>query len=292
MPIDELLAYFAEWNGGQAPSIHHLLFDDHGVFGCYRDLRLYSVFQSLNSATTRLPVAHEALLRVRDSVNRSISPVEAFAIPATPDDAVYFDRLCRMLHVLNFVNQDGGDGTLYLNVSGRHLLSIGEGSHGKTFETLLSHCGLKPTQIVLEVLESRVDDLKHLQSAVEAYKRRGYRVAIDDFGCQHSNFDRLWLLEPDIVKLDRSLIVQADDNVRVRKILPKLIDIIHDLGALAVCEGIETGAQHDLAIGSGADLVQGFHYSRPASLLSGRGDGGETARSMAAERMARTLVAT
>ncbi|MBW7901723.1 MAG: EAL domain-containing protein [Rhodocyclaceae bacterium] len=264
MPIDDLLAYFAD--GGERPR-HHLLFDDSGVFGRYRDLCLHSAFQALHAADTLRPAAHEALLRARDEHNRAISPAEAFARPGTPDEVVYFDRLCRTLHALNFVNLGGGDGTLYLNVSGRHLLSIGEGGHGRTFEALLAHCGLTPGQIVLEILESGVDDLKHLQSAIAAYRQRGYRVAIDDFGCQNSNFDRLWRLEPDIVKIDRSLIVQATDDARARKILPKLVDIIHDLGARAVCEGIETRLQHDLAVGAGADLVQGFHYSRPASSL-------------------------
>lgn len=267
MPIDDLIAYFAEWNGRKTAGVSPLRFDEHGVFGRYRDLHLYSAFQPLQSATTLLPAAHEALLRVRDAGNRSMSPAQAFALPGSPEEVVYFDRLCRMLHVLNFVHQDGGDGTLYLNVSGRHLLSVGEGGHGRTFETLLSFCGIRPDRIVLEIVESGVDDLHHLQAAVRAYRARGYRVAIDDFGCQHSNFDRLWLLEPDIVKLDRSLIVQSDSNPRVRRILPKLIDIIHDLDALAVCEGIETTEQHRLAIDAGADLVQGFHYARPSPQL-------------------------
>lgn len=56
---------------------------------------------------------------------------------------------------------------------------------------------------MLGVLESHVDDLQHLQEAIDAYRSRGFRVAIDDFGCQHSNFDRLWRLTPDIVKLAR-----------------------------------------------------------------------------------------
>ncbi len=270
MPIDDLLAYFAEWNGRITEARHHLLFDDHGVFGRYRHLHLHSVFQPLHSAETLQPAAHEALLRARDDRNRSISPAEAFAVARTPDEVVYFDRLCRMLHALNFVNQGGGEGSLYLNVSGRHLLSVGEGSHGRAFEVLLAHCDLKPQQIVLEILESGVDDLHHLQSAIAAYRQRGYRVAIDDFGCQHSNFDRLWRLEPDIVKLDRSLIVQAAGDARARKILPKLIDIIHDLGAKAVCEGIETVTHHNLAASAGADLLQGYYYSQPSSLLQKR----------------------
>lgn len=263
MPIDDLLAYFADWNGTSSPP---LLFDDTGVCGRYEELRLHSVFQALYSTETMQPLAHEALLRARDGNNRSIPPQEAFARPSSPAQVIYFDRLCRLLHALNFVNLDGGESTLFLNVSGRHLASVHEG-HGRTFETLLSKCGLKPTQIVLEILECGVDDLGHLQRAIAAYKERGYRVAMDDFGSRHSNFDRLWQLEPDIVKLDRSLIAQAADNGRARKILPKLIEIIHDLGALAVCEGIETRIQHTLAIDAGADLVQGFHYSRPTPRL-------------------------
>lgn len=263
MPIDELLAYFDSWNGQGSEHSCNLRFDDHGAFGSYHGLRLYSVFQAVFSSATFKPVAHEALLRARDEDNRSIPPAEAFKRAVTPDDAVYFDRLCRMVHALNFSGQSGTDGDLYLNVSGRHLLSVGAG-HGRTFETLLKHCGLHPTQIVLEIIESGVDDLPQLQVAVDGYRSRGFRVAIDDFGCQHSNFDRLWLLTPDIVKLDRSLIVQATEKERARRILPKLIEIVHDLGAQVVVEGIETLAQHTLALDSGSDLLQGYYYARPA----------------------------
>jgi len=263
MPLDDLLEYFAAWTGDPVRAEPNLKFDHRGAFGSYRGLRLHSVFQALFASADGRPVAHEALLRVSDRNGVALTPAQAFAVPQGQEEIVYFDRLVRMVHAVNFVNQARGDAPLFLNVSGQHLLSVGEGDHGQTFEKLLGHCGLKPSQIVLEILESRVDDLSHLQRAVEAYQRRGYRVAIDDFGCQHSNFDRLWLLSPDIVKLDRSLIVEAGANPRARRILPKLIEIIHDLGAQAVCEGIETPEQHALARDAGADLVQGFLYARP-----------------------------
>lgn len=114
------------------------------------------------------------------------------------------------------------------------------------------------------MLESHVDDLRHLQGAISVYRSRGFRVAIDDFGCQHSNFDRLWRLTPDIVKLDRSLIVQVTKNSRARRILPKIIQIIHDSGAQVVVEGIEIPEQHALARDAGADLLQGYFYARPS----------------------------
>lgn len=76
------------------------------------------------ASDTLKPVAHEALLRARDENKRLISPASAFMFADSPKEAVYFDRLCRMVHTLNFFNQSGAKGDLYLNVSGRHLLLL------------------------------------------------------------------------------------------------------------------------------------------------------------------------
>lgn len=74
-------------------------------------------------------------------------------------------------------------------------------------------------------------------------------------------------MTPDIVKLDRSLIVQGTTNERARRILPKLVEIIHELGAQVVCEGVENLDQHRLAVDAGADLVQGYYDAQPSSDL-------------------------
>lgn len=132
---------------------------------------------------------------------------------------------------------------------------------------MLAVCGLQPQQVVLEVLESGVKDLACLQSAMQGWRSRGFRIAIDDFGCQHSNFDRLGQLTPDILKLDRQLVHHAESNARAALILPSLIDMIHDLGASVVCEGVETAVQHRLCVEAGADPFQGFFYTRPAAQL-------------------------
>lgn len=268
MPIEELLAYFAE---ERAPFPQHrprLEVSDLGVAGGYRGLRLNSVFQPLLGAADGRVRAHEALLRVADATGAALSPAAAFALPQTPEEAVYFDRLCRVLHALNFVRQADTETELYLNVSGGHLFGVANRGHGEIFEQLLRMCELRPARIILEILEARVDDIERLNEAVGAYRERGYRVAIDDFGCENSNFDRLWRLTPDLVKLDRSLIVQGVSNARARRILPRLVDIIHELGAQVACEGIETAEQHQLAVDAGADLLQGFYYARPAAGLN------------------------
>ena len=264
-----LLDYFNAGQGGTGPLRRYLDIRDGRALGYFSGLHLHSVFQPLLDAATLRPVAHEALLRAKGQDGTPVPVDHALGRAKTKEEVIYLDRLCRVMHAVNFAYQDHGGGSLFLNIDGRHLLSVEVERLGIAFEGLLRQCGLKPTQVVLEIIESRIDDLDRLIDAAAAYQERGYRVAIDDFGCQHSNFDRLWQLSPDIVKLDRSLIVQAATRPRARLILPKLVEIIHDLGALAVCEGIETAEQHTLATDSGVDLLQGYFYARPAPELLG-----------------------
>jgi EAL domain-containing protein (putative c-di-GMP-specific phosphodiesterase class I) len=229
---------------------------------------LSSVFQPIYRQTTETPVAFEALVRARKwRSDQSVSPLALFAKRVSAAQNVLLDRVCRCIHVLNFEHQQHESAALYLNVSTVHLQSMQVGQHGAFLSALQALCYLPPTRIILEITETQFDDRDELNNIVQAFKRRGYRVAIDDFGARHSNFDRLWALTPDIVKIDRELLLQADGNPRVQKILPKLVEIIHDLAAVVVCEGIETPAQHALANGSGVDLVQGYLFARPARLL-------------------------
>lgn len=66
---------------------------------------------------------------------------------------------------------------------------------------------------------------------------------------------------------------QFDDRERLQRItracmvLPKLVDIIHTLGAQVVCEVIETEDQHELALSTSVDFLQGFHYRQPQAEL-------------------------
>lgn len=233
----------------------------------FAGLTLSTVFQPLFRHGADAPPAHEALLRVVEPDGSPLAPLEAFARLNRLGHAVEFDRLCRLLHVLNFVRQSDGDHSLFLNVNGAHVLGLIAGEHGSFIGTLLTRHGLDPARVVLEIVEDRIDDLARLEAAVHGYRLRGLRIAIDDFGARHSNFDRLWMLNPDVVKLDRTLIVQATANPQARRVLPRLIEIIHELGAEVVCEGIETAEQHAIALDAGADLLQGFLLAPPAERL-------------------------
>lgn len=225
-------------------------------------LEISSVFQPIVTPDGQRH-GEEALLRAR-SHGLKISPASVFRIAAAQGSLVAFDRLARTLHLINFISRSHPQGRLYLNVHPRLLGEVSQ--HGVVFEEILHSVNWEPSQVTLEFLEDDValGDYARLREAVNNYRRRGYGIAIDDFGgYQLNNLDCIWNLAPDVVKLDRQLLLRSESSPRLRKGLEKLVNLLHELNTTVVMEGIETTAQRQLAIDSGVDLLQGYLLGEP-----------------------------
>ncbi len=90
------------------------------------------------------------------------------------------------------------------------------------------------------------------------------KVAVDDAGAGFASLRHILELSPDYIKLDISIIQQAQANPRVRKALPKLVALIQSLQAEVIIEGIENEIQLNIAADSGANLLQGYLLGKPA----------------------------
>jgi EAL domain-containing protein (putative c-di-GMP-specific phosphodiesterase class I) len=224
-------------------------------------IQLNSAFQPIYDSLAGELFGHEALLKPSLGGEQAISAEFAFSFAEQSGRLVKFDRVCRTLHVLNFRQIYESNGLLFLSVHPKLLISVN--AHGKVFERILHAHSVPTNRVVIEIEESAVDLDKQLSEAVENYRERGYRIAIDDFGRKHSNLDRLWRLSPEFVKLDKGIIQEAERNPKVRKALPHLIAIIRELGAQPVIKGIETQAQLDIAIETGSTLLQGNFLGQP-----------------------------
>lgn len=253
-------------------SLHEALYldlDDFGLETQGREVISKFIGVSLRSAFQPIvdvqhgdqPIGYEALLRPAIGPE-AISPLFAFDFADRQGRLVKLDRVARTLHMLNYLNLPETRGLLFLNVHPKLLATVN--AHGKVFERILHQHSVPTHQVVIEVPENAVEVDKHLSEAVGNYRDRGYRVAIDDFGSKHSNLDRLWRLSPDFIKLDNGIIREAETNAKVRRVLPKLIDIVHELEAEAIIEGVENATQLRIAQDAGAKLVQGYHLGRPS----------------------------
>ncbi len=244
----------------------------------HAEFTLHSHFQPIFSLAHRRVVGHEGLLRATAESGKAVSPYTVFASARSESEIVLLDRLARLLHVSNFINHPVEHQWLFLNAEPNAFIHAGK--YGPFFAELFDHYQLPPHQIVIEVLETAIDDNRLLGHAVEYFRELGCLIAIDDFGAGHSNIDRIWRLKPDIVKLDRTLITEASDNREARHILPGLVGLLHEAGALVLAEGVETEAEAMLAMESDCDLVQGYLFALPSPSFVEAQDSDETFNSL------------
>ncbi len=231
----------------------------------FRELTLSTALQPIYSIAHKRIVGYEALIRGFDKNSSPVSPLELFRLPDSDMENLLLDRLCRMLHIQNYQDSNDSLSWLFLNVS--PSVVTGTGTSDSFFGHLLEKTGLAPHRIVIEIVEQPTSDARKLREAVDYYKELGCLTAIDDFGAGHSNFERIWNLSPDIVKLDRSLVSRATADRKARQILVGIVSLLHQSGCLVLIEGVETRDQAMLAIDAGADFVQGFYFSRPSTDL-------------------------
>jgi EAL domain-containing protein (putative c-di-GMP-specific phosphodiesterase class I)/CheY-like chemotaxis protein len=120
-------------------------------------------------------------------------------------------------------------------------------------------------RIVLEVTEREsLDGLPDPRASVGALRERGCRIAVDDLGAGYAGLTSFAHLEPEIVKIDMSLVRGVDQDRRKAHILGRIVDLCHDLGVLVVAEGVETAAERDVLLALDCDLFQGFLIAKPA----------------------------
>ncbi|OAJ70942.1 diguanylate phosphodiesterase [Methylobacillus sp. MM3] len=260
--------------------LHEALYLDLDEFGLETEgeelvskfigLQLRSAFQPIFSTALGKALGFEALLRPSIGPSDPLTPAFAFGFADNQGRLVKFDRVARTLHALNSLRLPDASGLLFLNVHPKLLVSVS--AHGQVFERILHAHSVPTHKVVIEILESAIDADKQLTEAIGNYRDRGYHIAVDNFGSRHSSLDRLWKLSPDYVKLDLSIIHEAEHSAKVRRMLPKLIEIIQELGARPVVEGIENELQHKIALDSGGTLVQGYFLGRPATASIWRQD--------------------
>lgn len=222
-------------------------------------LNVRSAYQPIFSPTHQKLVGFEALVRVDDGSD-SLSPASLFERAKTTRQTVQLDSFLLHRHVDSFIGRTLPV-WLFLNINPEtctHPMS--------SLDRLVDQCadcGISPEKIVLELVETASDNTHALLAFIDLAKKKGFRIAIDDFGMGDSNFERLWRIDPAIVKIDRSLLVNAEHHNRARQLLESLVRMIRESGSLVLLEGIENEAQARIALDTEADLLQGFLFGRP-----------------------------
>jgi EAL domain-containing protein (putative c-di-GMP-specific phosphodiesterase class I) len=119
---------------------------------------------------------------------------------------------------------------------------------------------------VLEITErSSLERVDGLGARLGKLRKLGFQIAVDDLGAGYAGLSSFSQLEPEVVKLDMSLVRGIAASSRKRSVVRAMMELAgRDLGMLVICEGIETTDERDTLATLGADLLQGFLFAKPS----------------------------
>jgi len=221
---------------------------------------IVSYFQPLYNNKSKKIEKYESLVRLIDKDSKVISP---FFFLDVAKKAKYYNRITQLVIDNSFKTLKTIKEDVSINLS---FLDIEDEETREYLYSYIDKCQ-ECHRIVIELLEDETaKEFKVIQEFIARVKIKGVKIAIDDFGAGYSNFERLLDFQPDILKIDGSLIknIQTDNYSR---------NIVETIQAFAKKEGIQTVAEFvsnkeifDIVNEIGIDYTQGYYISEPKPL--------------------------
>lgn len=218
--------------------------------------QLWIAFQPIVSWPARTVYGHEALVRSTE--------------PTLNNPALLFDAAERLgrtqelgrrirAAVTSRMSVAPPDSSIFVNL---HAADLADEHLYSAQSALSKHAA----RVVLEVTErASLERIPDVRGKIARLRQLGFRIAVDDLGAGYAGLASFSQLEPDIAKLDMSLVRGIDTSATKASIVRSMISVCtQELGTLVVCEGVETEAERDTLQSLGADLLQGYLFARPA----------------------------
>ncbi len=120
-------------------------------------------------------------------------------------------------------------------------------------------------RVVLEITErSSLHEIPDLKTRIAKLRRLGFQIAIDDLGAGYAGLSSFTLLDPQVAKLDMSLIRGIDLEPKKQSIVRSMARLCGELGIELVSEGVETVEERRTLVELGCNLFQGYLFARPS----------------------------
>lgn len=239
------------------------LFQDKEFFDIVNNESLTSYFQPIVNANDNSIYGYEALIRGVKANGKLMYPNELFDKSSRNDLDFKLDRLCRESALktaavkkiqqkvfINFIPTSIYDPEFCLN-------STVKWANQLEFDS---------KNIVFEVVETQnVKDQVHLKEILMYYREKGYKIALDDVGEGYSSLNMLIKLKPDIIKIDRNIIENINEDEFKQSVYKALYTVAKENNIEVLAEGIETPYEIETIRKIGVDYMQGFYFAKPTA---------------------------
>jgi diguanylate cyclase (GGDEF)-like protein/PAS domain S-box-containing protein len=223
-------------------------------------------YQPIVSLETGRLKSVEALLRWRHPAQGLISPAEFIPIAEESDLILHIGRW-----VLNEATRQMAEWVERLGPAAPPTISINlsrkqfaQSDLAEQVRAAAEHSGLPPSRIQLEITEDTfASDVPTAIDTMNAIKRLGFLLAIDDFGTGCSSFASLHEFPADVLKIDRSLLIDIETSKQTAALVHALAILANNLGLAIVAEGVERESEVNILRELGCHFGQGFYFARP-----------------------------
>ncbi len=235
---------------------------ESGIYGSYR---LRSSYQPIFERRGALlfPFAVEAL--ALPYLAGQPVPAEAFLAELPADDRLLVESVWRALHVRNHRNIGVDELQLFFNYDPQADADVEKFLTDLRFMAgRLAEVELDPKLLVCEIAQTAAPDTRLLVELAEEMRRRGLRLAVDDFGAGHSTLERVSLLKPEIVKIDGAWFRALCREPAAIKLFGSVVAGFQRGDAKVLVGGIEEPSHLGHALSAGADFFQGSFLASAA----------------------------
>jgi len=205
----------------------------------------------------------ESLVRLYDEDGKVIGPDEF--IPLAEETGLIHQLGKQVLQKsCNFVakcNAQGHEFKIAVNVAAKQLSNPG---FAEEVEEIIKESGIEASSIELEVTESALmHDFEQTRDILNALVSLGVTIALDDFGTGYSSLSYLRQLPLNVLKIDRSFVIDMDKEQQAHDIVTAIVNLALSLELSIVAEGIETQAHFEALKELGCHFGQGYLMCRP-----------------------------
>ena len=222
---------------------------------------IISYFQPIINNKTKEIEKYESLVRLVDENGRVLTPYEFLSVSKK---GIYYNKITDRVLENSFKMLKAITTKLSINLSTIDIEK--EATRDKIYQ-LLDQYKDDRKRLIFELLEDEnIKDFDNIISFIKTVKAQGVSIAIDDFGAGYSNFERLLKFEPDILKIDGSIIKNIVHDEYSRNVVETIVTFAKKQNIQTVAEFVETKEIFDYLKELGVDYSQGYYFGKPEEL--------------------------
>lgn len=268
----DLAMYESKESGGYSYKIYNKSMNNKAIDKLSMKIKLNNAilnnefvtyFQPLVDLKSMKVLKSEALIRWKQG-DKIIQPIEFIPISKNIGELINIDNWMLKNACMQCKKwQDLGekDFSVSVNISYKQLK---QENFVELIESILKEISLSASSLNLEITEDEaMEDPELIINILTELKALGIKISLDDFGTGYSSLSYVNMLPIDTIKIDRSLVLNLENDGKSILIIKSIIGMAHSLNIKVVAEGIETEEQFNMLKEIQCDLIQGYLIGKP-----------------------------